>query len=223
MAMGRPKAELVLSDEEQAQLQALVRSRSLRAALVRRANMVLACAAGATNTAVARRFATTKWASAAGASSPAASQGEPAVGAPLRHHRGAARGAAPIPGDLQPNLDRRAPWLPDPSGHQSGTARAAPDRRMNQPRGVSQLWTATFSSGFRSAVVGDQKYEFTKKQAEVVEVLFEAFESGLHKMHQDEIMGSVDSSQRIGQLFHGHPAYGTLISGDHNGYYWLAL
>ena len=36
-----------------------------------------------------------------------------------------------------------------------------------------------FSSGFRSAVVGDQKYEFTKKQAEVVEVLFEAFNSGL--------------------------------------------
>ena len=80
-----------------------------------------------------------------------------------------------------------------------------------------------FSSGFRSAVVGDQKYEFTKKQAEVVEVLFEAFESGLHKMHQDEIMGRVDSSQRIGQLFQGHPAYGTLIVGDSHGYYWLAL
>ena len=80
-----------------------------------------------------------------------------------------------------------------------------------------------FSSGFRSAVVGDQKYKFTKKQAEVVEVLFEAFESGLHKMHQDEIMGRVDSSQRIGQLFHGHPAYGTLIVGDSHGYYWLAL
>jgi hypothetical protein len=80
-----------------------------------------------------------------------------------------------------------------------------------------------FSSGFRSAVVGDQKYEFTKKQAEVVEVLFEAFESGLHKMHQDEIMGRVDSSQRMGQLFHGHPAYGTLIMNDSHGYYWLAL
>jgi hypothetical protein len=80
-----------------------------------------------------------------------------------------------------------------------------------------------FSSGFRSAVVGDQNYEFTKKQAEVVEVLFGAFESGLHKMHQDEIMGSVDSSQRIGQLFHGHPAYGTFIVGDSHGYYWLAL
>ena len=59
MAMGRPKAELMLSDEEQAQLQSIARSRSLPAALVRRASMVLACAAGATNTAVARRFATT--------------------------------------------------------------------------------------------------------------------------------------------------------------------
>jgi putative transposase len=57
MAMGRPKAELVLSEAEQAQLQSIVRSRS--AALVRRANMVLACAMGATNSAVARRFATT--------------------------------------------------------------------------------------------------------------------------------------------------------------------
>jgi hypothetical protein len=80
-----------------------------------------------------------------------------------------------------------------------------------------------FSPGFRSAVVGDQKYAFTKKQAEVVEVLFEAFGSGLHKMHQDEVMGRVDSSQRIGQLFQGHPAYGTLILRDNYGYYWLAL
>src|ERR687891_2378484 len=59
MAMGRPKAELVLSEEEQAQLEAIARSRSLPAALVRRAAMVLACAAGATNSAVARRFGTT--------------------------------------------------------------------------------------------------------------------------------------------------------------------
>ena len=59
MAMGRPKAELVLSEEEQAQLQSIARSRSLPAALVRRANIVLACAAGETNSAVARRFGTT--------------------------------------------------------------------------------------------------------------------------------------------------------------------
>jgi transposase len=59
MAMGRAKAELVLSDEEQAQLQSIVRSRSLPATLVRRANMVLACAMRATNTTVAQRFGTT--------------------------------------------------------------------------------------------------------------------------------------------------------------------
>jgi hypothetical protein len=80
-----------------------------------------------------------------------------------------------------------------------------------------------FSSGFRSAVVGDQKYEFTKKQAEVVEMLFEAFGSGLHKIHQDEVMGRLNSSQRIGQLFKSHPAYGPLIVGDSHGYYWLAM
>jgi putative transposase len=59
MAMGRPKAELALSEEEQAQLQSIARSRSLPAALVRRASIVLACATGATNSAVARRVGTT--------------------------------------------------------------------------------------------------------------------------------------------------------------------
>jgi putative transposase len=59
MAMGRPKAELVLSAAEREQLQSLARSRSLPAALVRRAHIVLACAAGATNSAVAQRFRTT--------------------------------------------------------------------------------------------------------------------------------------------------------------------
>jgi len=59
MAMGRPKAELVLNADEQAQLQSIARSRSLPAALMRRASIILACATGATNTAVARRFGTT--------------------------------------------------------------------------------------------------------------------------------------------------------------------
>ncbi|MGH6920521.1 MAG: IS630 family transposase [Geminicoccaceae bacterium] len=59
MTMGRPKAELVLSEEERVQLQSLARSRSLPAGLVRRANIVLACAAGASNSAVAERLGTT--------------------------------------------------------------------------------------------------------------------------------------------------------------------
>lgn len=56
MAKGRPKAELVLSAAEQAQLSSIARSRSMSAALSVRARIVLGCAAGQTNTAVARRF-----------------------------------------------------------------------------------------------------------------------------------------------------------------------
>lgn len=56
MAMGRPKAELKLSDAEQAQLSSIARSRSVPAALSQRARIVLACASGEPNSAVARRF-----------------------------------------------------------------------------------------------------------------------------------------------------------------------
>lgn len=56
MAKGRPKAQLVLSEAEEAQLSSFARSRSLPAALGLRARIVLACAAGEGNCAVARRF-----------------------------------------------------------------------------------------------------------------------------------------------------------------------
>jgi putative transposase len=59
MAMGRPKAELVLRENERMQLQSLARSRSLPAGLVRRASIVLACAEGAPNSAVAARLGIT--------------------------------------------------------------------------------------------------------------------------------------------------------------------
>jgi putative transposase len=59
MAMGRPKAELVLNADEQAQLQSMARSRSLPAALSLRAKFVLACAAGEANSSIAKRFETT--------------------------------------------------------------------------------------------------------------------------------------------------------------------
>ena len=57
--MARPKAQLILSADEQAQLSSIARSRSIAAALSERARMVLACAAGDTNSAVARRFRVT--------------------------------------------------------------------------------------------------------------------------------------------------------------------
>src|SRR5450759_5437687 len=50
---GRPKTELVLSDEERHVLERLTRRRKSAQALALRARIVLACAAGATNQAVA--------------------------------------------------------------------------------------------------------------------------------------------------------------------------
>jgi putative transposase len=54
--MARRKAELVLSADDQAQLSRFARSRSLPGALAQRARIVLACAAGDANSAVARRI-----------------------------------------------------------------------------------------------------------------------------------------------------------------------
>jgi len=55
MRTGRPKAELILSDEERSELESLARRRRSASALAQRARMVLACAAGQDNKAVARR------------------------------------------------------------------------------------------------------------------------------------------------------------------------
>jgi putative transposase len=60
MPMGRPKAELVLNEAEQAQLSTMARSRSLPAALVARARIVLAAAAGEPNSDIAARMQVTR-------------------------------------------------------------------------------------------------------------------------------------------------------------------
>lgn len=60
MRTGRPKAALVLTDDERAQLQSLARSRSLPAALRNRAHIVLSCADGEANSSVARRVRMTE-------------------------------------------------------------------------------------------------------------------------------------------------------------------
>ena len=60
MRTGRPKADLVLSDEERAQLHPFARSRSIPAALSNRARMVLSSADGEPNNAIADRLKLTK-------------------------------------------------------------------------------------------------------------------------------------------------------------------
>jgi putative transposase len=57
MAMGRPKADLILSEPERMQLSAIARSRAMPTALTLRARLVLACATGAPNNVVAQRLA----------------------------------------------------------------------------------------------------------------------------------------------------------------------
>lgn len=59
MALGRPMPALVPSDDEVQQLQSLASSRSLLHSIVQRAQIVLACSAGETNTAIAKRMGLT--------------------------------------------------------------------------------------------------------------------------------------------------------------------
>ncbi len=56
MAMGRPKAALVLSPEQRAQLESMASSRSLPAGLVTQVRIVLPSAAGKMNQQIARPF-----------------------------------------------------------------------------------------------------------------------------------------------------------------------
>jgi putative transposase len=60
MRTGRPKAQLVLSEQERAQLQTFARSRSLPAALAQRARIVLSSAEGEPNKSIAERLKLTK-------------------------------------------------------------------------------------------------------------------------------------------------------------------
>jgi len=55
-ALGRPKAELVLSDEERHALERLVNRRKSAQAIALRARIVLSCAKGATNREVAEHL-----------------------------------------------------------------------------------------------------------------------------------------------------------------------
>ena len=60
MRTGRPKVELLLTDEERSQLQSFARSRSLPAALGTRARIILSSADGELNNAIAERLKLTK-------------------------------------------------------------------------------------------------------------------------------------------------------------------
>ena len=56
MSRGRPATPLTLDQHQKDQLLCIARSRSLPHGIVRRAQIVLACAEGETHTAIAKRF-----------------------------------------------------------------------------------------------------------------------------------------------------------------------
>ena len=60
MPRGRPIAPIVLSDDDKSQLMSIAHSRTLPHGVVRRAQIVLACAEGETNTSIAQRMHLTK-------------------------------------------------------------------------------------------------------------------------------------------------------------------
>lgn len=59
MVVGRPLPPLALSEDQLQQLQSIAQSRSRSHAIVQRCQIILACAAGETNTAIARRMGLT--------------------------------------------------------------------------------------------------------------------------------------------------------------------
>ena len=61
MRTGRPKRPLILTDEEQERLESLAHRARSQAVLARRARVVLACAEGLDNKAVAKKCAA-RWA-----------------------------------------------------------------------------------------------------------------------------------------------------------------
>ena len=58
--IGRPKAELVLTEEERVALQRLARRRKTAQAIALRARIVLECASGKTNASVSKEFGITR-------------------------------------------------------------------------------------------------------------------------------------------------------------------
>ena len=81
-----------------------------------------------------------------------------------------------------------------------------------------------FSGGFRNLVVNGKKYQFTKKEAEAIEFIYNAGSP----RHQDEVLAEINSSQnKLLQVFRSkgktNPAWGKIIKNDRKGNYWLDL
>jgi len=176
MAMGRPKAALVLSPEQRAQLESMASSRSLPAGLVTRVRIVLLSAAGKMNQQIARQLGLTnatvgKWRRRF------VEQGVAGLHDELRPGRprpiSDERVAQLVPQNTGDETERRHPLecaahrRPDPAfeihgaphlaGLRAGVAPAAPlqalDRSVFRGEGARHRGTVLASTGERSGAV----------------------------------------------------------------------
>lgn len=66
--------------------------------------------------------------------------------------------------------------------------------------------------GYRSALWDGVEYAFSATQARAVQVLWEAWESGMPELHHLEVVRLADSDQpSLRNLFARHPAWGVMI------------
>jgi len=81
------------------------------------------------------------------------------------------------------------------------------------------------SDDYRSAAFRGQRYSFTSRQAQVIEMLHKAFAKGTPALGKDHILEQLESSNsRLRDTFKKHPAWGSLIvSGEKRGTYRLNL
>jgi hypothetical protein len=70
------------------------------------------------------------------------------------------------------------------------------------------------SSDFRSAIWDDKQYSFTPTQAAIVRQLWEAMDNGMPDVGQETLLeGGGSQSNKVGDLFRNHPAWGVMIRG----------
>lgn len=77
------------------------------------------------------------------------------------------------------------------------------------------------SPDYRTVTSQGIKYEFTQMQAAAIRILDTARKGSHPRIRQSLIQERISTTQRMGQLFRGHTAYGKLIKHDGNGEYWI--
>lgn len=92
------------------------------------------------------------------------------------------------------------------------------------PEIVARLSPVRHSDDFRSVSWFGVIYCFSPGQAVIVRELWKAWRNGTPFVGAAVLLEAADMvSDKISQLFKGHPAWGTMIRTDSKGIYWLHI